>query len=57
MGVLYCRVSDACADWVKTEAERSGLSVAKTVEAFLDHARREGWVLGERMVTIKGSTE
>ena len=40
---IYARVPESVYRFVKAEAERSGLPLAKVVAAFLAEAERRGW--------------
>ena len=49
MAVFYIRIDDDVDEWVRAEAERAGMSLARAVNALLAEARDRGWQLGGRV--------
>lgn len=52
MPTIYVRVSQAASDFAHEESKRSGIPLAKVVEAFLEEAMRRGWRLGGRRIDV-----
>ena len=55
---IYARVPESVYRFVKDEADRSGLPLAKVIEAFLTEAECRGWhVVGMRIEIADGQRD